>query len=250
MLLPDSYDGNPLALLQILGYINTSLAIVNLLPVLPLDGGRISVALVWMIKYRFFERGYYFAVMAASRFISPPLLGVALGAWMVFAGFSAYILLLGVLIGITLRSEYLAARSKTLFDSTSLHEVMVPIVETDLDYQEYGNKLPRPIETHYVGCTVKGERSLVLISVLDIDELDSDGNPQQQINCYWISFKEMPDSDMSVGAFLAHTRLDTPGTQYVMTRGDRWVGVVGLHVLREKADEYVNGSSDAESPQP
>jgi hypothetical protein len=250
MLLPNSYDGNPVVILQRLELINWSLALFNLLPILPLDGGRISVALIWRTRYRFFDRGYFHAVEAAARFISAPVLGLVVGALMLFGGFSGYALFLGVLIGLALLSAYLQARSKTLFDRISLREVMVPIVETDLEISEYLKTLTPPLKTHYVHYDVAGERLLIRVSVSDDNESDSNGNAAFHIEQTTFPIQGTFDSSWRVGEFLAQTRLDSPDARYVLTKENRWIGLTRVGALRQVADISQTGSSDAESDQP
>lgn len=121
--------GHPLVISALgwLAVINVVLAVFNLVPASPLDGGRVLHALIWRVT-----RNRWKATRAAS------LAGVGLGAAMVVVGFSRLltvgdqldglvILVLGFWIMASARSEEQAAHVVAVLDPFQVADVMRPV---------------------------------------------------------------------------------------------------------------------------
>jgi len=251
LLLPESSTGNPVVMLGLMKTLNTSLAVFNLLPVLPLDGGRLSVALIWRSKYRYFERGYYYAVRFVARFISSIVLVLAMGAWILLKGFNPYTLLLGYMIGLSLRVEYRDADMRTAFDRNPLGKGMSPIVETDLEVvDEYLRTLKAPFENHYVALTEQGKKKLYLIQIHYTDDLLPDETNASSLKLFEVKVADTVDAKMSVGEFLASIKQAPTWEFYVVTEGDKWIGITVPAILNEINNEYSSGFTNAEADVP
>ena len=112
------------ALLAFLVYINTVLLLFNLLPGLPLDGGRIARAAAWKLTgdrvkgTRFaalIGRGFGFALMALGVYLLLRERAVISGVWMIF---------LGLFLGQAARATEAQARFSSRLDGLRVADVM------------------------------------------------------------------------------------------------------------------------------
>jgi Zn-dependent protease len=119
--LPSSVDG----VLAWLGYVNLILLVFNLVPALPLDGGRVLRALLWQVRSDFewatnvaaaIGRGFAYLLISGGVLLFI-FQGAFSGAWLAFIGW----FLLGA-AGAEVR--YLAARQA--LEGLRVHDVMTP----------------------------------------------------------------------------------------------------------------------------
>jgi Zn-dependent protease len=134
--------GAPLLLLSWLALINTVLLIFNLLPALPLDGGRIARAVVWKLT------GDADAATRACARLGQMLGFALIGGGIVLVvrdstGFGLWCVLIGLFIGQSARQSLLAAtigarmRAVTVGEIMDREPVTVPSDTTLLDAREH-----------------------------------------------------------------------------------------------------------------
>lgn len=128
--LPLTHTGGHALVISALGWlalINVALAVFNLVPASPLDGGRVLHAIIWKLSGNRWK-----ATRAAS------LAGVGLGALMVVGGFSRLLVVGGQVDGLVLvvlgfwimssaRSEEQAAQVLAILDPLHVADVMRPV---------------------------------------------------------------------------------------------------------------------------
>lgn len=245
-----SWTGNAVTLLNLIKTVNTTLVVFNLLPVLPLDGGRVTVALIWKIRYRLFERGYYYAVQFAARFISTPSIIGIIVVWMVFKGFDPFYAILALMIGLSLRAEYRNAEERLFYDRKPLTEVMTPLVKSDLESIDYLQTLQVPFKTHFALLPVEGRLMLLLIANGEPGKLTPEQSLPSAVQVFETKRTETVDSSISVGEYLTLSQQAPPALLHVVTQGDQWIGVVHWESIMESADRFQRGFADAETDLP
>jgi stage IV sporulation protein FB len=226
-----SLSENAVTVLDLIKTWNTSLVLFNLLPCLPLDGGRIAVALVWSTKYRFFEQGYFHAVQFATRFISIPVMVLTFGAWLIVTRFNPYIMGLGFMLSLLLKEEYQYAKTKTTISRTTLEELMLPALEPKIEAIDYLRTLRSPFKPHFAVFLVGGEKQLNWVVPLETGEFSPYEELGLDCKIYNVLIAGTVEANLSVGEFLASLTQEPSDSSYVVIKDKRWVGVINPFIL-------------------
>ncbi len=143
-----------LALTKYLTYINGSLALFNLIPGFPLDGGRVFRAIVWGITNNLHRATQVAANL--GRFIA--FLFILLGVWQIFAGNlgnGLWIAFIGWFLESAANSEL---RQQTIHDLLAGHHV-ADVMRKDYTVVAPGEFLEHLVNEHILG---SGLRSLIV----------------------------------------------------------------------------------------
>jgi Zn-dependent protease/CBS domain-containing protein len=143
-----------LALFKYLAYINGSLALFNLIPGFPLDGGRVFRAVVWGITHNL--RRATFVAASLGRFIA--YLFIFLGVWQMFTGNfgnGLWIAFIGWFLENAAISEI---RQQTLQDLLAGHHV-ADAMRHDYTMVKLDDTLEQLVNEHILGA---GRRSLIV----------------------------------------------------------------------------------------
>lgn len=218
-----------LALAKYLFYINGTLAIFNLIPGFPLDGGRIFRAFIWGIT-RNLRRA---TLVAASlgRFIA--YLFILLGVWQMFTGNfgnGLWIAFIGWFLENAAASEI---RQQTLQDALAGHHV-ADAMRRDYTMVTPGDTLEQLVNEHILGA---GRRSLIvaqngnvvgLLTLHDVKEVPRADWPTMTSAQVMIPAEQMkrirPDAEL--GDALGEMDRDGVNQLPVMV-GDQLQGVLG-----------------------
>jgi Zn-dependent protease len=114
-----------LALIEYLAFVNATLALFNLIPGFPLDGGRVFRAIVWAVTHNLRRA----SVVAANLGRGVALLFVVAGMWQVIGGNMAtglWIAFVGWFLEMAARAEVRRQQTQGLLAGHSASEVMEP----------------------------------------------------------------------------------------------------------------------------
>lgn len=119
--------------LAYIGQMNIVLAVFNLFPAMPLDGGRILTAAIWKIKK---DRVYAAKIASASgTFFSYTLM--MLGMLNILSGNilnGAWLIMIGVFLGQSAKASYQNSLFEKLFTGVLVKDIMTsPVVAVDMD---------------------------------------------------------------------------------------------------------------------
>ena len=143
-----------LALVKYLFYINGTLALFNLIPGFPLDGGRIFRAFVWRVTHNL--RRATLVAARLGRFIA--YLFILLGVWQMFTGNlgnGLWIAFIGWFLETAAASEI---RQKSIQDLLAGHRV-ADVMRRDYTVVKLGDTLEQLVDEHILGA---GRRSLIV----------------------------------------------------------------------------------------
>ena len=143
-----------LALFKYLAYVNGTLALFNLIPGFPLDGGRIFRAFVWAITHNL--RRATLIAASLGRFIAYSL--IFLGVWQMFTGNfvnGLWIAFIGWFLESAAVSE---VRQQTFQDLIAGHQVAAAM-RRDYTVVDSGDTLEQLVNEHILGA---GRRSLIV----------------------------------------------------------------------------------------
>ncbi len=143
-----------LALAKYLAYINGSLALFNLIPGFPLDGGRVFRAIVWGITHSL--RRATLVAASLGRFIA--YLFILVGAWQIFTGH------FGNGLWIAFIGWFLESAAASQVQQQNVHDLLAGHRVSDTMRRDYsavspGATLEQLVDEHILG---SGRRSLVV----------------------------------------------------------------------------------------
>jgi len=218
-----------LALAKYLAYINGSLAIFNLIPGFPLDGGRVFRAIVWGVTHNF--RRATLVAANVGRLIAYVFIG--LGVWQVFLGDVGNGLWIAF-IGWFLESAASAqTRQQTVHDLLAGHRVS-DAMRRDYTSVSSGDTLEQLVNEHILG---GGRRSLVvednhkvsgLLTLHDVKAIPRSDWPTTTAARAMIPVERMksigPDAELAA----ALDEMDRDGvSQLPVMVGDQIKGILG-----------------------
>ncbi|MEL6549031.1 MAG: site-2 protease family protein [Pseudomonadota bacterium] len=223
-------------LLSYLAALNLILALFNLLPAFPLDGGRVLRAILWARSGDALS-----ATETATRMGEFLGLGlVALGLLTLFQGGSlggAWQILVGLFIILAARGTLQGLRTRMLLDNQTVADLMVPnVVTTDptLSLADLVNRVMLPNRVSFVPVVEDG----VLLGHIDTKVLamiDRENWPNTQVDDVFIGLGDDGDSHVigpDAPATLALQRMTESGVRkLVVARDRRIVGVLTLSDL-------------------
>jgi Zn-dependent protease len=218
-----------LALVKYLFYINGTLALFNLIPGFPLDGGRIFRAFVWRVTHNL--RRATLVAARLGRFIA--YLFILLGVWQMFTGNfgnGLWIAFIGWFLETAAASEI---RQQTIQDLLAGHHV-ADIMRRDYTVVKLGDTLEQLVNEHILGA---GRRSLIveqndkvvgLLTLHDVREIPRSDWPTTTAAQAMIPAERMKriQPDAELGDVLGEMDRDGVNQLPVMA-GDQLQGVLG-----------------------
>jgi Zn-dependent protease len=240
--------GWPAAILGVADYlaqINAIVAGFNLLPALPLDGGRVFRAWLWARK-----RDFMAATLTAAR-VSRTLGGamVALGLFSAVTGSGVgglWFVMLGWFLIQAAAGETALAMMQRTFRGVRVRDLMTPdpdAVTPDLDLAGLTNMFVHG-HGHSVYPVVDGGRAEGLVSVRRVKEIPAGEWPTTTVRSIMVPLEKAPVVRADDGIMDALQALGTePGRALVM-EGGRVVGIVSNADLRRALEiESLRGSA-------
>jgi Zn-dependent protease/CBS domain-containing protein len=224
--LPPAIDG----VASWLGYINLLLLVFNLLPALPLDGGRIFRSILWHAK-----KDFVWATRVAAR------TGQLIGALIVAAGIvlivlegafgGAWLAVVGWFVLTAAGDERRAADRKQLFGDLRVGELMVrdPItVPPDATVEQLVDAMTAEIE-HAAYPVVEGERAVGLFPLARILQAPKEQWAGRRVRDFALPLASVPVLRAETPLAEATGRLSEGGLgRGLVLDGDRLVGLLTL----------------------
>ncbi|SFR09482.1 site-2 protease family protein [Poseidonocella sedimentorum] len=221
------------AIAAYLGLINLVLALFNLLPAFPMDGGRILRAVLWarggdLLKAT--ERAAGSGVVFAYLLIGLGLLGLFQGiqiggAWQV---------LIGVFILMAARSSIESARTKQLLGAETARTLMTPNAITASPHMTLSalvEEIMLPRRVSFVP-VVEGAQLLGYIDSAVLNTIDRDNWDTTQINDVFVALENAATLAPGTGALEVLSRVARTGRRkFLVVEGRRLDGVLTLSDL-------------------
>ena len=184
-----------------LGSINLLLAVFNLIPGLPLDGGRVLRAILWWRS-----RNLYRATKIASKVgRGVGFLFIFSGIWLIFSGFlvnGLWLAFIGWFLGNAAAGSYRQLAVQQLLESHLTSEIMTRdclMVPSDTTILKLVNEYILPSGRHCL--VVADSRVLGLVSLQNIKAVPRDQWASKTVKEVMTPFKELkwvgPDEDLS-----------------------------------------------------
>jgi Zn-dependent protease/predicted transcriptional regulator len=188
--LPDAVDG----VLFWLGYVNLVVLVFNLMPALPLDGGRVLRSALWARKHDFLAAtrtaaavGQGFGQLLIGFGVLTVLLGGSLGGlWLVFIGW---------FILAAAEAERAGAETHEALSGVLVRDVMVtdPItVDPDLDLEQFIDRCFLA-HRHVAYPVVEDERPVGLVSFRSVLALPREQWPQRRVRDAMVELARLPE---------------------------------------------------------
>lgn len=229
----DSAD-NLLNLLGWLGLINMVLAVFNMLPGAPLDGGRVVRAVRWA---RHGDR--FRATREAAR--AGGALGWVMaggGLWMMLNGYpGVFVMITGLFIALNAKAEYLGSFLSEKLGQVALADICwfgLAAVDADSDAETLLWQRERlgPIEMAVV---LSADRTLVgIVREESLWDLPEDRRSQTPISELMIPVADVPRAEISDMLSSVAGRLNLSDPLLTIWDGDQLLGAVPPQVIRER----------------
>ncbi len=226
--------GNLLTLLGWLGLINMVLAVFNMLPGAPLDGGRVVRAVRWS---RHGDR--FRATREAAR--AGGALGWIMaggGLWMMVNGYpGVFVMITGLFIALNAKAEYLGSFLSEKLGQVALAEItwfgLATVDErTDAETLLWQRERLGPIEMAVVIGT--GQRPVGIVTEDLLWDCPEDRRSQTPISEMMIPLSDVPRAQISDTLSSVAGRLDLAHPLLTIWDGDRILGAVPPQVIRER----------------
>lgn len=226
--------GNLLTLLGWLGLINMVLAVFNMLPGAPLDGGRVVRAVRWS---RHGDR--FRATREAAR--AGGALGWIMaggGLWMMVNGYpGVFVMITGLFIALNAKAEYLGSFLSEKLGQVALAEItwfgLAAVDEhTDAETLLWQRERLGPIEMAVV--IGAGQSPIGIVTEDLLWDCPEDRRSQTPISEMMIPLSDVPRAQISDTLSSVAGRLDLTHPLLTIWDGDRILGAVPPQVIRER----------------
>jgi Zn-dependent protease/CBS domain-containing protein len=246
--LPQAVDG----VVSWLGYINLSLLVFNLIPALPLDGGRILRAILWKVQGEFDRAtrlaadigrgfGYLFIAGGIALFVFQ---GSFSGAWLAFIGWF-------LLQAATAEARYVLVRHA--LDGLRVRDLMTPdpvSVPPDLSLGEFMDKVVWE-RRHTTYPVVESDRAVGLLPFRCVAEVPRREWDERRVRDCMVGRDQVPLLEPDGDAADALAELGTGNlNRALVLSGDRLVGLLSISDLARALEARPRGRRGFGEPGP